>query len=129
MKKLKMLICFAFSLGFVFAFGSVNAQQVTGNNGGIASKTADQAKKEMMEKNAPDYKKQAHYTQQAGATYLPGYVATGNKAVDEGNYQTAKAKFIKDNAAEYHRLMKLDASKRSAAVTVTAKQIQPTGLN
>lgn len=128
MKKLKMLICFAFSLGLVFAFGSVNAQQVTGNNGGIASKTADQAKKQMMEKNAPDYKKQAHYTQQTGATYLPGYVATGNKAVDEGNYQAAKAMFIQNNAAEYHRMMKLDASNRSAAITVTATQIQPTGL-
>lgn len=124
-----MLICFAFSLGLLFAFGSVNAQQVTGNHGGIASKTADQAKKEMVEKNAPDNLKKAHYTQQAGVTLMPGYVATGNKAVDKSNYQAAKAKFVQNNAAEYHRLMKLDASTRTAAVPVTAKQIQPTGLN
>ncbi|MCB9231913.1 MAG: hypothetical protein H6581_09635 [Bacteroidia bacterium] len=129
MKKLMFIKCFVICLGLFFAVGSVSAQQVTGNNPGPASKTADQAKKEMMEKSTPDYKKQAHYTEKAGVTLLPGYVATGNKAVDEANYQAAKAKFIKDNEAEYHRLMKLDASNRSGAITVTAKQVQPTGLH
>ena len=127
MKNHFMLKCFTICLGFLFAVGMVSAQQVTGNNG-PAKRMTDSAKQEMVKKNSPDLKKTEHYAQKQGFLLLPGFVPTGNKAVDSQNYQSAKTQWIKDNPAEYRKAMQVDLSKRSGAQTVTAKQVIGHGL-
>ena len=112
---------------FLFAFGTVNSQQVTGNNG-PAKKLSDNAKQEMVKKNAPDTKKVEHYAQESGLLMLPGFVPTGNKATDKQNYRATKTKFIQDNPAEYRKAMQADQSKRTGAQTVTARQVIGHGL-
>lgn len=109
----------AICLGLFFAFGMVSAQKATGNNG-PAQRLTDNAKQEMVKKNAPDNKKLEHYAQESGYIMFPGFTFTGNKAVDEQNYQAAKNQYIQNNPTEYRKAMVKDPNKRSGAQTVTA---------
>lgn len=126
MKKLKTFLSLAILGCCLFAFSTVSAQQPTGKQG-PAQRMTDTAKQEMVKKNSPDTKKKEHIAQKAGFLMLPGFEPTGNKAVDEQNYQTAKAAWIQANPAEYRAALKKDPSKRSGAQTVTATPVN--GLN
>jgi hypothetical protein len=44
----------------------------------------------------------------------PTYVETGNQAVDEANYARAKEAWIKDNPAEYQKIVDRNAAAKTA---------------
>lgn len=80
----------------------------------VTSKPSAASKKRLDEKNAgvaPTAKKQKAVAGQREITIvnLPGYpkfIATGNPALDEKNYQEAKAKWMEENPELYQKHLK-----------------------
>lgn len=111
MKKLLVLKMIAFCLLLFAGASMANAQNGEGNNGQVARQTPrsqDEQKQDYLNNNQQvntELQKKQDLQAARGYMDIPGFTFTGNQAVDDANYATAKQQWVAANPQQYQALL------------------------